>query len=121
MKKKRQTVIPEAYFNLVPICPDVLKWSTDKEGIVTFEIENKGIVKRITQVLFFKPKVSYVHLDKFGSFVWKQIDGKRTITEIGELVEAEFGEEAHPLRERLGTYFRILESYNFIWWVNTQE
>lgn len=114
MKKKRKNVIPEAYLSLVPKHPEMLRWSTDKDGIVTFEIENKGIMKRITQVLFFKPKVSYVHLDRFGSFIWEQIDGKRTITEIGELVEAEFGEEAHPLRERLATYFKILESYNFV-------
>ncbi len=121
MKKRRKLVISEEYLDLVPSHPETLRWSADEDGIVTFEIENKGIMKRITQVLFFKPKVSYVHLDKFGSFVWQQIDGKRTITDIGELVEAKFGEEAHPLRERLGTYFKILESYNFVRFANIQQ
>ncbi len=116
MKKKKQIVIPENYLTLVPRHPQALVWNTDKDGIVTFEVENKGVLKRITQVLFFKPKVSYIHLDKFGSFVWRQIDGERSITAIGELVEAEFGDEAHPLYERLATYFRILESYGFVEW-----
>ena len=117
MKKKRKIVIPENYLTLVPRHPETLKWFEDKDGIVTFEIENKGIVKRITQVLFFKPKVSYIHLDKFGSFVWNRIDGERSITAIGEMVDAEFGEEAHPLNERLAMYFRVLESYGFVEWV----
>lgn len=116
MRKKRKVVIPEAYLTLVPRHPESLKWTEDKDGIVTFEIENKGILKRITQVLFFKPKVSFVHLDRFGSFVWRQINGERSITDIGVLVDAEFGEEAHPLNERLATYFRILESYGFVSW-----
>ena len=30
----------------------------------TLEIENKGIVNKICQKLFKKPKISYVHLDK---------------------------------------------------------
>lgn len=117
MKKKRKIVIPESYLTLVPKYPESLKWTLGDDGMVTFEIENKGIVKRITQVLFFKPKVSYIHLDKFGSFVWQQINGERTITDIGELVDAEFGEEAHPLNERLATYFKVLESYGFVTWV----
>ena len=114
--KKKKMVIPENYLTLTPNHPEGLKWSADDEGVVTIEVENKGFLKKITQVLFFKPKVSYIHLDKFGSFVWQQIDGERNITAIGDLVEAEFGEEAHPLYERLATYFRILESYGFVVW-----
>lgn len=121
MRRKKQIVIPENYLTLVPRHPDGLHWTKDEAGIVTLEVENKGLLKRITQVLFFRPKISYIHLDKFGSFVWLQINGERSITDIGELVEAGFGEEAHPLYERLATYFRILESYGFVVWEAVSE
>ena len=90
------------------------KWTKDHEGMVTLEIENKGIVNRICQKLFKKPKMSYVHLDKVGSFVWPVIDGEKSILDISKDVDKEFGEEAKPLHERLCKYFQILASYGFV-------
>ncbi len=104
------------YLEKKPMRPEWLKWSTDENGIVTLEIENKGVFNRIAQKLLKKPKISYVHLDETGSFVWPLIDGNKTIAELGEDVEAKFGEKAHPLYERLAKYFHILDSYKFIEW-----
>lgn len=115
--KKKKTVIPANYLDRIPARPESLRWTADKDGIVTLEIDNKGIANRIAQALFRKPKVSYIHLDKLGSFIWPLMDGEKSIIALGELVEAEFGEEAHPLYERLATYFRILDSYKFVEWV----
>ena len=102
------------YLDFRPSHKEGLKWSTDEKGIVTLEIENKGIFNKIAQKLFKKPKISYVHLDEFGSFVWPLIDGEKDITKIGTFVKDHFGEKAEPLYERLAKYFQILESYNFI-------
>lgn len=115
--KKKKIVIPENYLERVPARPASLKWTMDKEGIVTLEIENTGWANRLAQKLFKRPRVSYIHLDKLGSFVWPLLDGKTTITELGKAVDAAFGEEAHPLYERLARYFQILDSYHFIEWV----
>ncbi len=115
--KKKKIIIPKNYLERIPMRPATLKWKTDDEGMVTLEIENTGWVNRIAQTLFGRPRISYVHLDKLGSFVWPLLDGKKDITELGRLVEAQFGEEAHPLYERLARYFQILDSYHFIEWV----
>lgn len=104
----------ENYLDVIPVCNPDIKWSEDGEGIITLEIENKGIFNRIAQKLFKKPPVSYVHLDRFGSFVWKRIDGKKDVYKIAAEVENEFGEEANPLYERIVKYFNILESYGFV-------
>ncbi len=112
MKKKNDT----NYLDKIPVHPDI-KWSADENGIVTLEIENKGAMNRIAQKLFKKPKVSYIHLDKTGSFVWPLIDGKKNIADLAKDVDAHFGEEAHPLYERLAQFFRVLDSYKFINWV----
>ncbi len=103
----------ENYLEKIPQKGD-FKWTSDADGIVTLEIENKGIVNKICQKLFKKPKISYVHLDKMGSFVWPIIDGEKSILEIAEAVDKEFGEEAKPLYERLAKYFQILSSYGFV-------
>ncbi len=102
------------YLDNIPVRSEKIKWSTDGEGAVTLEIENKGIFNCIFQKLFKKPKTSYIHLDETGSFVWPLIDGERDITALGKLVDQKFGEEAHPLYERLAKFFQILESYGFV-------
>ena len=114
MKKKK---IDKNYLERIPVHPENIPWKTDENGIVTLEIENKGAMNRIAQKLFKKPKVSYIHLDKTGSFVWPLIDGKKSISDLAADVDAHFGEEAHPLYERLAQFFRVLDSYKFISWV----
>lgn len=110
MKKQ----IKENYLENIPRHKDGMNWSQDEKGIVTLEVENKGAFNRIAQKLLKKPKISYIHLEEFGSFIWQQIDGKRDISAIGELVRGHFGENAEPLYERLAQYFKILESYGFV-------
>ena len=103
----------EEYIKNVPI-RKIERYTADENGIVTLEIENKGFFNRLAQKLFKKPKISYIHLDEMGSFVWPFIDGERDIAEIGKLVDEHFGEKAHPLYERLSKYFGILASYGFV-------
>ncbi|MBQ7964664.1 MAG: PqqD family protein [Ruminococcus sp.] len=112
MSKKK--VIEENFLDKIPTHKEGLAFSTDDNGIVTLEMENTGVVNKIAQVVLRKPKISYIHLEEFGSFIWPLIDGKKNICEIGELVEEHFGEKAHPLYERLATYFQILERYGFV-------
>ena len=113
---KKKEIIKENYLDRRPIRHPDINWSEDKEGLVTLEIENTGFFNRIAQKFFKKPKISYVHLDENGSFIWPLLDGEKTILDIGKLVEEKFGEAAHPLYERLAKFFQILESYNFIKW-----
>ncbi len=87
---------------------------SEKEGIVTLEIENKNFFNKIAQKFFKKPKISYIYLDEMGSFIWPLLDGERDIIEIGKLVEEKFGEKANPLYERLAEYIKRLASYGFV-------
>ncbi|MBR4290655.1 MAG: PqqD family protein [Oscillospiraceae bacterium] len=110
MKNKKQR---PNYLEMIPVRNPEINWTTDEKGIITLEIENKGVANRIAQKLLKKPKITYIHLDENGSFVWPLIDGKRTVMDIAQLVDAHFGEKAKPLYERLVKFFQILESYNF--------
>lgn len=110
MKKE----ISENYLERCPMRSTFLNWTQDDDGKVILEIENTGFFNRIAQKLFGKPRISYVHLDKTGSFLWPLIDGEKSILALGEYVHEKFGEDAEPLYERLAKFFQILESYNFI-------
>ncbi len=106
----------ENYLERCPIKPEWIQWSADENGMVTLDIENKGVVNRIAQKLLKKPKVTHIHLDEIGSFVWPLIDGERKIMDMGEPLEECFGEKALPTYERLAQFFQILESYGFVEW-----
>ncbi len=110
----KKNIKEENYLEKKPICKDGLSWSKDENGNVTLEMENKGVANRIMQKLIKKPKISYIHLDEMGSFIWPLMDGEKDILEIGKFVEEHFGEKANPLYERLSQYFKTLEKYNFI-------
>ncbi len=112
MSKKRLTL--EEYLEKKPAKKASLGYSSDEAGAVTLEVENKGIFNRIAQRLFGKPKISYIHLDENGSFIWLLLDGEKTVSDIGEAVREHFGEKAEPLYERLIKFITILESYGFI-------
>lgn len=114
MSKKQK--LSENYLEKRPIRSESIAWTTDEEGMVTLSIENKGLFHRIAQKLLKKPKVSYIHLDEIGSFVWPLLDREKNIIVLGEAVKEHFGEKAEPLYERLAKYFQILDSYHFIVW-----
>lgn len=114
--RKKDNKISANYLEKVPVRAEHIKWSSEEDGLVILDIENKGAFNRIAQKLFKKPKISHIHLDEMGSFVWPLIDGEQNILSLGKLVEEKFGEKAAPLYERLAKYFQILDSYGFVRW-----
>lgn len=110
---KTTNKLPPNYLENIPV-RKITDWETGDDGNITLLIQNKGVFNFIAQKLFKKPKVSQVHLDENGSFVWSIIDGERNISELADDVDKKFGEAAHPLYERLAKFFQILESYGFV-------
>ena len=82
------------------------------------EIENKGMFNTIAQKVFGKPRFSKVHLDEMGTFIWPEIDGAKTVQELALLVKEHFGDKAEPLYPRIVKYFQIMESYEFVHFIN---
>lgn len=101
----------------IPVCNPKFAWDVDEKEIVTVHVVNAGICNRIAQKILKKPQISHVKLDEYGSFVWQQLDGKRTIYEISNQVGEKFGKDAEPLINRLVKYFQILYDNKFIGYV----
>lgn len=108
MKDKRN------YLDFVPVKNPSMTWSRDEAGIVTVDVTHRGFAAKVAQVAFNRPKISHIKLDRFGSFIWQQIDGEQNIYQIGQKVNERFGKEAEPLYERLITYFRTLAENRYI-------
>ena len=117
MKKKKK----ETYLDYVPVCAPEFSWKLDKKGIVVIEMENKGFYNWLAQKLFKRPRFSHISLDEYGSFIWQQMDGKKSIYEISKLVKEKFGDAAEPLIERLTKYFQILYRNHFIGYVKEEN
>lgn len=118
MKKKKQQ---QNYLDLIPERSSALTWSSDEEGMIVLEVENTGAFNRVAQKLFKKPKVTKVHMEKYGSFLWPLIDGEKTVMELADLQKEEFGDEVEPLYPRVVKYMQIMESYHFIRFKNMQS
>lgn len=77
----------------------------DKENLVTVikpKFKNTLAVKYILPKL--KNKFFKIKLDKFGSFIWLNLDGSNTIKDIINKSTHEFGEEIQPADERINKF-----------------
>ena len=109
------------YLDYVPAASPRHTWEVEADGSVTIHMVHRGFFPMIAQKLFRRPKVSHIHLDEMGSFVFPLIDGKRTVCDIAELVGEHFGEAANPLYERLAKYMQILRNNGFIYYIGKDK
>ena len=104
----------ENFLDYIPKKNPEFAWRVREDGVVEIAMPNRGFYNRLAQLIWKRPKVSYIALEGMGTFIWHQIDGKRTVLDISVLVKEEFGDEAEPLLERLATYVKTLANWKFV-------
>lgn len=112
MKRKKKQA--ENFLDYIPMKNEEYKWDKNESGLAVVQVVNKGFYPMLAQKFFHKPRISYIDLDLYGTFVWEQIDGVNTIYDISKKVEQQFGKDAEPVTERLVQFFRILQNHTFI-------
>ncbi len=97
------------------IC-DNLNYKIDDNGIVTvLEKQDHKIQKFFRKLKFKIPLYKEITLDEISSEVFTQIDGIKTVKEIGECLEVKFGDKVNPLYERLLVFLNhIYVNCNYI-------
>ncbi|KAA8675213.1 PqqD family peptide modification chaperone [Clostridium sp. HV4-5-A1G] len=96
--------------NIIFKISDNLKYEVDKEGIVTiFEKQDHRIQKFFRKLEFRIPEYKKITMDKYGSYVFLQIDGTRTVKDIGKNLEVKYGDKVYPLYERLLLFLNHIE------------
>lgn len=106
----------ENYLDYIPVISPKNSWDADQNGKVTVHMVHKGFYAAIAQKFFGRPRVSHIDLDEQGSFVFRQIDGTRTVGDIALLVKEVFPEEDGVLYARLAKYMQILRNNKFIYY-----
>lgn len=112
--KKKTKVVPQNYMDKIPQRAADHPWREKDDGIVEIDMPHNGFYARIAQKYFKKPKVSHISLDKYGTVVWKNIDGAHTVYDIVNLMEEAFPAERELMLNRVVTYMATLESNKFI-------
>jgi len=111
MRRKKRLSI-----NLLDLTPEQLAgWETAENGNVVVLIpkfQHELLVK------WLLPRFKYPHvrvkLDKLGSFVWKQCDGRTTVAEMADRMRAEFQESAESAEDRIRTFLLMLEKSELV-------
>ncbi len=86
----------------------------DTGNVVILRPKYKSKVGMLMFGSFLKDKNFKVNLDKLGSVVWKNTDGKNKVKRIGEILAKEFGPEIEPIYERLSTFLVQMHKQKFI-------
>lgn len=110
----------EECLNYIPVPSRKIEYVI-QEGQVVILQENKGLFNVIAQKLFKKPRISQIHLDEFGNFIWPMLDGHTNIGMIANAIKEKYGEKAEPLYPRVFKYFDILYSYGFVDMITESE
>ena len=96
--------------NIVYKINESLTYDVDNNGVVTILEKQNHKVQNFFRKLKFKiPEYKKIALDEYASFVFLQIDGVKTVKEIGEALELKFGDKARPVYERLLLFLNHIE------------
>ena len=86
----------------------------EKNDLVYLKKKHNHIFDKIAQKMFFTPKESNIKLEGYGSDVFRMIDGKANIIEIGSKKKEKYGDEVEPLYERLSQFIQILYNNDIV-------
>lgn len=81
-----------------------------KDDVVTLIHPQDHWIQRFLRRLSFKiPENSYIELDEYGSYVFQQIDGHKSVYEIGQRLGEHYTEANDFLYNRLLLYLNHLQ------------
>lgn len=92
----------EEILNIVYKICDSLKFEVNNKGLViVFHKQDYKIQNFLRKLKFNIPEYKKIEFDEYCTTVFLLIDGKKTVKEIGEILDKKFGDKVHPLYERL--------------------
>ena len=92
----------EEVLNIVYRVSNNLKFEVNDKGlVVVYQKQDYKIQNFLRKLKLNIPEYKKIELDEYCSTVFLLIDGKKTVKEIGEILDKKFGDKVHPLYERL--------------------
>jgi hypothetical protein len=109
--KKRITV--EEFLNFKPVREDFEWYKTDEDLVRIVVPKFKGSLGKKFCRLLGREETFTVNLDKIGSSVWENCDGKHNVKQILELLEKQFPDEEN-LIHRLILFLQQMKKLRYI-------
>ena len=90
------------------------EWSVDEEGLVKIKIPKftSSLGKSFLKIIKKDDKFT-ANMDKIGSIVWKNSDGKKTVNDILEILKKEFPSE-NEIDQRLYLFLQQMRALNYL-------
>lgn len=89
---------------------DNLEYEVNNDGIVTvLEKQDHKLQNLLRKINFNIPKYKKIEMDKLSSDVFLQINGERSVKDIGEYLEDKYGEQVNPLYDRLLVFLNHID------------
>lgn len=113
--KKQKARLPtvEEFLGFIPKKAD-LEWNTNSDGVVEIKVPKfKSKLGESFCRFIRRENVFNARMDKIGSVVWLNCDGKKTVKDILEILKKEFPEEEN-IDQRLFLFLRKMDSLGYI-------
>ena len=112
-KEKYRPPTAEEFLQYKPRQLD-FEWSENADGLVELKVPKfkSNFGKSFCKVIK-KDNMFTANMDKLGSLVWKNCDGRKTVKDILELLKKEFPDEK-DIDQRLFLFIQQMGSLNYI-------
>ena len=102
--------------NLLELTPSQrVSWESGENGTVVVLVPK---FRNDLLVRWLVPRLRYPYvrlkLDPLGSFVWKQCDGRTSVSVIAERMQKEFGDSLQQVHDRIRTFLLMLEKTDVV-------
>lgn len=116
IRKNKQKYRPPTVEEFLQFRPKRLdfEWSTNAEGLVEIKVPKfQGNFGKSFCKVIKKDDMFTANMDKIGSIVWKNSDGKKSVKDILEILKKEFPKDEN-IDQRLFLFLQQMMSLNYI-------
>jgi hypothetical protein len=113
--KQKKYYLPtvDEFLRYVPI-REKYEWNVNKQGLVSIEIPKFTSTFGESFCKIIKKDNKFTaNMDKIGSIVWKNCDGKKTVKDILEILKKEFPKE-NEIDQRLFLFLQQMKALNYL-------
>ena len=113
MEKNKKVPTLDEFLRFQPKRSD-FEWYTNEENLVRIKVPKfKGNFGKSFCKLIKKDDTFIANLDKLGSLVWKNCDGKNSIEQILKIIKKEYADQ-EDLDQRLFLFLQQMRSLSYI-------
>ncbi len=111
--QRRRILKGANYLELTPVRTQAFEIDDDRKVVL---LVPKFSNKKLSNFLMPKGKPTHfkIHFDELGSATWLTIDDKMNVNQLCMLLSEKFGEQIHPVYERVTKFLTLMYEQRYI-------